>query len=154
MVERGVNVRISAKGKYALAAAVYMAARHGNGEYISVINIASALNISKIYLEQVFSLLKKGGIVKSVKGSQGGYTLTDAPSRITAYDVLSCSEGALFEENGGASLSSKPLEKAMKKLVFNKLDCEIKDYLQTVTLADLLSEAEKNKSGEEMMFYI
>lgn len=129
MIKRGVNVRISAKGKYALAASVYMAAHYGNGEYISVINISTALNISKIYLEQVFSLLKKGGVVKSIKGSQGGYALSDSPARLTAYDVLSCSEGALFEENIGAAVSSKPLEKAMKKLVFNKLDCEINTNL-------------------------
>ena len=81
-------MRISAKGRYALAAAISMAQQHGTGEYITVISISEKLGISKIYLEQVFSLLKRAGLVTSVKGAQGGYQLSRMPGQITALDLL------------------------------------------------------------------
>ncbi|MEL7602247.1 MAG: Rrf2 family transcriptional regulator, partial [Bacillota bacterium] len=49
-------MRVSAKGRYALAAMLHMAQRADTGEYITVISISERLGISKIYLEQVFSL--------------------------------------------------------------------------------------------------
>ena len=91
-------MRISAKGRYALAAAISMAENYSNGEYITVISISEKLGISKIYLEQVFSLLKRGGIVISVKGAQGGYQLARVPRDITVFDVLSSVETSLFEQ--------------------------------------------------------
>ncbi len=89
-------MRISAKGRYAIAATIYLAKRYANDEYITVISISEELDISKIYLEQVFSLLKQGEIVTSVKGSQGGYKLTRHPNQITVCDILSPIEAALF----------------------------------------------------------
>ena len=68
-------MRISAKGRYALAAAISMARQYGTGEHITAISISEKLGISKIYLEQVFSLLKRAGLVNTVKGAQGGYAL-------------------------------------------------------------------------------
>ena len=85
-------MRISAKGRYALAAMVHMAQGHANGECTTLISISEKLGISKIYLEQVFSLLKRGDIVTSVKGAQGGYMLTRSPGEISAYQVLSAVE--------------------------------------------------------------
>lgn len=64
-------MRISTKGRYALAALIKIAENHGSGEYITIASISEKLGISKIYLEQVFSLLIIGGIVTSVKGAQG-----------------------------------------------------------------------------------
>ncbi len=90
-------MRISAKGRYAIAATIYLAKRYANDEYITVISISEELDISKIYLEQVFSLLKQGDIVLSVKGSQGGYKLTRHPKHINVYEILSPIESALFE---------------------------------------------------------
>ncbi|HPF87499.1 MAG TPA: Rrf2 family transcriptional regulator, partial [Candidatus Limiplasma sp.] len=69
-------MRISARGRYALAATASMAARYATGENITVASLAERLGISKIYLEQVFSLLKKADIVASHKGAQGGYRLS------------------------------------------------------------------------------
>lgn len=90
-------MRISAKGRYALASMIDIARHSGNGEYITVISISERLGISRIYLEQVFSLLKRGGLVTSVKGAQGGYLLARMPRQISAYDILSAVELSLFE---------------------------------------------------------
>ncbi|HCX65526.1 MAG TPA: Rrf2 family transcriptional regulator, partial [Eubacteriaceae bacterium] len=76
-------MKLSAKGRYALAATTSMAQNKDKNEYITLISISEKLSISKIYLEQIFSLLKRGGVVNSIKGSQGGYQLSRSPKQIT-----------------------------------------------------------------------
>lgn len=149
------TMRISAKGRYGLAAMINMAQNYESGEYITVISISEKLGISKIYLEQVFSLLKRGGIVTSVKGAQGGYLLTRMPRQITVYDVLSAVEQSLFESaEETVSQKAHEIDAAMKTLVFDTLDSAVKAALQKVTLYDLVGEAEKQKQGQALMFFI
>lgn len=148
-------MRISAKGRYALAAVISMAQQYNNGEYITVISISKRLGISKIYLEQVFSLLKHGGLVNSVKGAQGGYQLARRPGQITVLDVLSAVETSLFEKAEDTVLEKSPdIETAMRLSVFEVLDKSIKDALDKITLDDLTAEAEKHNEEHALMFYI
>ncbi len=148
-------MRISAKGRYALAAVINMAESYDNGEYITVISISEKLGISKIYLEQVFSLLKRGGIVNSVKGAQGGYQLARMPRQITVLDVLSAVELSLFEPaEDTVRIKAPEIDEAMQSSVFNAIDSAIKSTLETVTLDNLVNEVEENKKGQGLMFFI
>ncbi|KAF1085095.1 HTH-type transcriptional regulator CymR [Sporotomaculum syntrophicum] len=148
-------MRISAKGRYALAATISMAEHYQAGEYITVISIAEKLGISKIYLEQVFSLLKRGGIVTSTKGSQGGYQLARMPREITLLDVLSATELTLFEPTEETVSKKAPeIEAAMRLVAFDKLQTALKKAMGSVTLNDLVTEAQKHKTGNSYMYYI
>lgn len=148
-------MRISAKGRYGLASMVYMAQLYENGEYIPVVNISEALDISKIYLEQVFSLLKRAKLVTSVKGAQGGYRLTRRPEHTTAFDILSAIETALFEKTEETVAEKVPaLEAAMQKSVFEILSQDIKKSLEKITLDDLVDETEKQRDFDNFMFFI
>lgn len=148
-------MRISAKGRYALAAVISMAQKHNSGEYITVISISERLGISKIYLEQVFSLLKRGGLVHSIKGAQGGYQLARMPRQITVLDVLSAVETSLFEKAEDTVPEKAPdIEKAMRLSAFDILDESVKDALGKISLEDLVNEAEKHKEEHAIMFYI
>lgn len=149
-------MRVSAKGRYAIAAMISIAGNYSNAdEHISIISISDKLGISKIYLEQVFSLLKRGGVVNSVKGAQGGYNLTRKPQQITAMDILSAVELSLFENIGKTVGEKAPeIEAAMHMLVFDKIEDAIITVLQEITLAQLVSEAEKNKTNQGYMFFI
>lgn len=148
-------MRLSAKGRYALAATTSMAQNKGDTEYITLISISEKLGISKIYLEQVFSLLKHGGIVNSIKGSQGGYQLTKAPKRITVYDILSSVETSLFENTEETIKDKAPdIEAAMQLTIYNPLDSMIKATLQDISLLDLVTEADKHKNDQGFMFFI
>jgi Rrf2 family protein len=148
-------MRISAKGRYGLAAMINMARNYGSGEYITVISISEKLGISKIYLEQVFSLLKRGGLVTSVKGAQGGYQLTRTPRQITAYDILSAVEQSLLENTEDTVSEKAPeIDAALKALVFDTLDEAAKTALSGTTLYDLVHEADKHKQDQGLMFYI
>lgn len=148
-------MRISAKGRYALAAIISMAQQYNSGEHITVISISEKLGLSKIYLEQVFALLKKAEIVSSAKGAQGGYQLTRMPGQITVLDVLLAVESSLFEQTQETVQEKAPdIEMAMRLSAFNILDRNVRQTLSSITIADLVSEAEKHKENNAMMFYI
>lgn len=148
-------MRISAKGRYALAAAIHMAQQHSTDEYITVISISERLGISKIYLEQVFSLLKRGGVVHSVKGSQGGYRLAGSPEQLTARDVLASVEASLFEQTDATVKENAPeIDAAMRLIVFDALDDAVRQALGRVTLEALAAEAERQNGEQGLMFYI
>jgi Rrf2 family protein len=150
-----IHMRISAKGRYALAATTSMAQSYNKDEYITLISISDKLDISKIYLEQVFSLLKRGNIVTSIKGSQGGYQLAQAPHQITVYDVLSSVESSLFETTEDTLSKKVPeLEAAMKNTVFDSLDRSMKQTLQGISLYDLVLQTEKYRTDQGLMFFI
>ncbi len=148
-------MRISAKGRYALAAIIDMAQQHHNGEYITLLSISEKLGISKIYLEQVFSLLKRAALVLSVKGAQGGYQLAQAPEQLTVLDVLLAVEQALLEPTQETVAEKAPaVEAALRLSVFDMLDQAVRTALVGVTIADLVNETEKHKAQQAMMFYI
>lgn len=148
-------MRLSAKGRYALASTIYMAQHYNRDEYITLISISEKLSISKIYLEQVFSLLKRGGIVNSVKGSQGGYQLADVPEKITVYDILSSVETTLFENTEETVTDQAPeIETAVKTVVYEPLDKAVKNVLTGISLYDLVAEAEKIQGESAFMYFI
>ncbi len=147
-------MRISAKGRYALAAMIYLG-QHTEEDCIPVIGIANQMNISKIYLEQVFALLKRSGLVASVKGSGGGYKLIREPDEIEVYDILKAIEVAVFEEAKETIGEKAPeIDKALESKLFTPLDETVKDFLTSVTLADLIEEVKKQGGEEGYMFYI
>ncbi len=148
-------MRISAKGRYGLAAMISMAQNMSHDQNITIISISERLGISKIYLEQVFALLKRAELVESAKGSSGGYQLIRPAEKITAYDIISAIEQLLFEPTKKSlSDDAEPIEKAMQRRIFEPVDDAITGALQKVTLADLVSEAERYGGGESIMYYI
>ena len=148
-------MKISAKSRYGLASIVFIAQRYNSGGHITVLNISEKLGISKIYLEQVFSLLKRSELVTSVKGSQGGYQLARPPETITVYDVLKAIETGFFEQTPHAvEDDSNPIEKAMQHLIWKNLDISVQQFLSGITLADLVLESSNYADPDNLMFYI
>lgn len=85
---------VSSQVRYALRALQYIA-NHGNGGYVPLSKIAEDESISRKYLESIFTSLKKGGLVRSVRGPEGGYTLTRSPGDISLWDVITAAEGTI-----------------------------------------------------------
>lgn len=148
-------MKISSKGRYGIAAMISISNSYENNEYITIISIAEKLGISKIYLEQVFSLLKRANLVISVKGAQGGYQLSKSPNDITAFDILNAIETSLFEKTD-ASVSSNAIhiEKSMNLLIWDELDKAVYNTLTSITLNDLAEEANRYTEATDIMFYI
>jgi Rrf2 family protein len=126
-------MKISVRTKYGLAALVCMAERSNTGERVTIISLSEKLQLSKIYLEQVFTLLKRSGLVVSAKGAQGGYQLSRPAKNITALDVLSATETALFEKTD-ETIADENIEKSLRDTVFNPLDASLKETLSRITL--------------------
>jgi Rrf2 family protein len=68
-------------------------ARYSEKEPVSIGSVAARQEISERYLEQLVALLKKAGLVKSIRGASGGYVLAKKPSEISVGDILRALEG-------------------------------------------------------------
>lgn len=147
-------MKISAKGRYGLAAMTYLARSYASGSPVTIISISDKLGISKIYLEQVFSLLKRAHLVNSIKGSQGGYQLAREPRAISAYDILASIELSLMEKAAPASEKLPSLDQALSSKVFDPLDTSIKDTLSNVHLDDILTAIDAQKDADSLMYFI
>lgn len=147
-------MKISAKGRYGIAAMVYLARRYDTSSPVTIISISEHLGISKIYLEQIFSLLKRSKLVNSIKGSQGGYQLSRHPRTITAYDILASIEISLIEKTGITSEKMDQLNHILAREVFDVLDKSIFEILNAISLEDLLSALNREESNENLMYFI
>ena len=130
-------MRISTKGRYSLEALLYMALLP-QGEYSSARGIAEQTGMSDGYLEQLFIPLRKSGIIKGVRGPQGGYLPGKPLEEIRVGDILRAVEGSLEPV---ACVSSKPCEKSngcTSQALWVELYQEINDCLDGITLADLV----------------
>ncbi len=83
---------VSTHARYALRALQYIA-EHGDEGYIPISRIAEEEQISKKYLENIFTLLKKGGLLRSVRGPEGGYALARGPGEISLWDIVTAADG-------------------------------------------------------------
>ena len=147
-------MKISTKGQYGLRAMVDLAI-HSTGEQIPLNSIAERQNLSVGYLEQVFSSLRKAGLVKSVKGPQGGYSLAHSASDITVGDVLRTLEGDLsvVEELDERQNTDNDIEYCITEKVWKKINQSISEVVNLITLEDLVVAYKKlNNIGP--MYYI
>lgn len=150
-------MRISSKGRYAVAAMITMSLEQNGTDPITILSISEKLGISKIYLEQVFSLLKKAGLVNSIKGAQGGYKLADTPERIAVGEILHAVEQGLFEKTersvSGAG-EEAAVEDVMETMIWNPLDQSVAALLRQISLSQLAEEVKKQQQGSANMYYI
>ena len=87
-------MKLSTKGRYGVKAMVDLAINYGE-QPVSIKSISERQSISEYYLEQLFSSLRKAKLIKSVRGSQGGYLLNRAPEEITIYEIINVLEGPI-----------------------------------------------------------
>ena len=141
-------MRISTKGRYGLAVMIKLGEKRNS--FIAISTLSSELGLSKIYLEQVLSLLKNGGLVSSSKGPQGGYMLTSYT--LTVKDILIVLEPALFETVEAASGDSL-MNQIVVNRIFDPAQMKVCEVFANITLESLVSEVLERRM-ETPMFYI
>lgn len=148
-------MKISTKGRYGLRAMLDLAVNAGQ-EQVSVAAISERQNISANYLEQVFALLRKADLVKSVKGAQGGYILAERPNCISVGRVLRALEGELtvIGSNKSDTSASNNMELCLQHVVWEQLDENINRITDSITLADLVEQYKGMNSASFIMAYI
>lgn len=134
-------MKISTKGRYALRVMLDLAI-HNTGEYIPLRDVSQRQNITVKYLEQIIPQLKKRGYLKSTRGNSGGYRLARDPREYVIGDILRTMEGSLAPVScleDQADLCE--MSNICPTLNFWKgLDKAISDYVDSVTLQDLLDQ--------------
>ena len=130
---------ISTKGRYALRVMLDLAGQ-SQEEFISLKAISDRQEISMKYLEAIVASLSKAGMLESQRGKSGGYRLNKPAAAYSVGDVLRTAEGELTtvscleESKGGCNKAGECLTLPL----WQKLDKVVGDYLDSVTLADLL----------------
>ena len=132
-------MKISTKGRYGLRVMIDLA-YHNNGDYISLKDIATRLNITVKYLEQIVSPLSKAGFLNSMRGNNGGHKLAKAPSAYKVGDILRVMEGNLSPvECVSFGDVECPMAESCETVTFWKgLDDVVNKYIDSFTLQDLI----------------
>ncbi|MGN8631155.1 RrF2 family transcriptional regulator [Blautia sp. HCP3S3_G3] len=144
-------MKLSKKSRYGLRALIDLAVHSANG-HVSLNSIAERNAISPQYLEQVFSGLRRAGIVKSVKGAQGGYLLKIPADQIRVSDVIVALDGNYFLEDDDGK--EKGISDAIQHLLIDRVNQETETILSGLTLDDLKEEYLRNENSGEDMYYI
>ena len=143
-------MKFSTKTLYGLKAVLVLATRYGEGS-MSVSQIAKKESISVAYLEQILNAIKKKGLVKSVRGPQGGYVLAQKPSETTLEHLFYCMESKAFAgKDGKHTISPEMNEISIGNVLFwQKLGASIQNGLSKITLKDLVDEARHIKKAKQ-----
>ena len=143
-------MKLSTKGKYGLRAIIDLA-RFSEKPQVTKCCIATTQKISETYYEQLFALLKKAGLVKSIRGASGGYVLARDASEISVGDVLRALEGNLEPVRCAAFYSEEGCmasDECVTKYVWQKINDSINKTVNEIKLDELVKESkELNPEG-------
>tara|TARA_B100000035_G_scaffold209855_1_gene179533 strand:+ start:73 stop:510 length:438 start_codon:yes stop_codon:yes gene_type:complete len=140
-------MKLTTKSRYAVTAMLDIA-YYDKGSPISLPEIAERQNISLSYLEQLFSRLKKNGLVKSIKGPGGGYKLSKDANDIVISDVINAVDENVETTacNGKANCNNS--SQCLSHNLWEDLGAEINNFLSDVTLQQVISK--NNESMQEI----
>ena len=133
-------MKLNARGRYAVMALADMA-KFDKQHPISLRDISLRQNISLVYLEQIFSKLKKNNIVKSIRGTNGGYMLSKDPEQIKLSNIFSAVEEKVktlqCKKESKKGCNGK-LTKCITHYLWDELEIHINDFFDKKNLGDLL----------------
>lgn len=124
---------------------------------IATRTIAERQGISERYLEQLMVPLKRAGLIKSVRGSQGGYTLGKNPQNITAGDIIRVLEGPIAPVECVNETNPEECSRAdycVTRVIWSKVRDSIAEVLDSYTLVDLARESQKLPGKDSFVYRI
>ena len=139
-------MKLSVKSDYAARAVLGLARHYPEAAALRMEDVAAEQGVPPKYLPQILLELKARGIVRSVRGKEGGYLLARPPAEITLGDVLRAVDGPVFEAPGLSNLDGPPeLQRA-----WQKLQQALESAAGAITFQKLLEES----AEKEKMYYI
>lgn len=142
-------MKISSKAEYGLRA-LFDLAQHYEQNSRRSREIGEAQSIPEDYLNQILITLRKGGLINSLRGPQGGHILARHPRQITMLEVVRELEGDISPV--AHSIERIGLDEVLNE-VWDKIEQETYNILQNTTLEDL-SERYRYRQSQETMYYI
>ncbi len=140
-------MRISTRGRYSLEALLYLALLP-EGTFASTRTIATFTGISDGYLEQLFMPLRKAGLIRGLRGAQGGYMPGKPPSEIPVGDILRAVEGSLEPVTCLFTEVCTSEAACPTRHTWGDLYHEISDCIDSISLAELADCCRKDTKEE------
>lgn len=135
-------MKLSTRSEYACLALIDLA-RHRDDGYVPTPAVAERQGVPRQYLEQILLILKRGGYVRSRRGTGGGYRLARDPASISMAEVIRLLDGALapVESVSRYFYEPTPISRSPALLeVFREIRDFVSDKLESTTFADLVGD--------------
>lgn len=133
-------MKLSTKGRYSLRAMLDLAVHFGQGQ-IRIKDISARQQISARYLEQLFIPLRKAGLVRSLRGAGGGFTLAKPPSEIPLSEIIRVAEGSVVPVRCVDKPKLCPQsDVCITRNIWTEMGRAISKVLESTTLQDLVLE--------------
>ncbi len=146
-------MKVSTRVEYGLVALADIALNSENGCTVSSAEIAERQNISQKYLEQIIIGLRQGGFVKGMKGSRGGYVLSRPAERIYLSEVLNALDNNILADAHEAEETlGNDILSSVNSCLWNKLNGYMRQFTESMTLADVIGEYRKSTGGGDMYY--
>lgn len=136
-------MRLSTKGRYAVMAMADLAGHETGARPVALADIAARQEISLSYLEQLFAKLRRGGLVKSVRGPGGGYRLSRSPAELRISDIILAVDEPIAAtrcEAGSTKGCTASGARCMTHDLWEELGRQIHVFLSSVSLADVVEK--------------
>jgi len=137
-------MRLTTKGRFAVTAMLDLALNEVD-KPVTLAGISERQSISLSYLEQLFSRLRRGGLVKSVRGPGGGYRLAKPHSEISISEIISAVDELIDATQCGGHENCRDERRCMTHDLWTSLNVKILEYLSGISLADLVASQKENK---------
>lgn len=139
-------MRLTTKGRFAVTAMLDLAMSEAD-KPITLAGISERQSISLSYLEQLFSRLRRSGLVKSVRGPGGGYRIAKPLTEISVSEIISAVDELIDATQCGGQENCHEEGRCMTHDLWSSLNVKILDYLSGVSLADLVASNEAKAKG-------
>ena len=135
-------MKLTTRARYAVMALADIAA-FDKGYPVPLRDISLRQNISLVYLEQIFSKLKKSNIVKSIRGANGGYVLTEEPEKVKLLKVFLAVDESIktvqCKKESKKACNGKST-KCITHNLWDELEIYINDFFSKKSLKDLINQ--------------
>ncbi len=132
-------MKLNTKGRYAVTA-MFDVAIHQHQGPVSLSDISQRQGISLSYLEQLFSRIRRAGLVKSTRGPGGGYHLASSASEIAIADIITAVDESVDATRCGGGEGCDNHERCLTHDLWEGLSDQIHVFLSGITLEDAISK--------------
>ena len=146
-------MKVSTKSRYAVAAMVDLAQHYGEGP-VALRGVAERQQVSEHYLEQLMSSLRRAGLVRSLRGAQGGYELAREPAQVSVGDIVRAMEGpiapvdCLLADRSTTNPYCGKTIRCIRRDIWRKMGDSIKATLDAISLQSLCEDTERMNQAE------
>jgi Rrf2 family protein len=148
---------LSAKVEYAILALIELAGVWNQKKPITVSEIATRQPIPDRYLEHIFTMLRRGGLVQSQRGAKGGYILIREPWKISVSEVINLVDGDVHNgagrQKGKDNLITISCEREIVRDIWQEAALASQEVLSRYTIQDLCEQRDQHKQ-KHPMYYI